>query len=150
MAWIRKLPFDPDEDPKAAMIREVAEEAVRTGTPLSEVERQLLATEVTRGFRVPDETHARLQELVCNIVKRQFETGEAERNPCCLVAAVEWAGDIEYPYVVDLAERAVTVSRPPQTMRRGAMDLVGLILCGVAVVLLLMTIPLLLEVLWRS
>lgn len=132
------------------MIQEVAEEADRTGRPLSEVERQLLATEVRRGLRIPDETHTRLQELVSNIVKRQFETGEAERNPCCLVAAIEWAGEMEYSYVVDLAERAVTASRPPQSTRRGAMDFVGLILVGIAVVLLLMTIPLLLEVLWRN
>jgi len=148
---IRKSPFEPDEDVTSKMIEEVAGEAEQIGQPLVQTERELLASEVW-GLRVRDEVHVRLQRLVNGIVKRQYETGEWKRNPACLLSAIEWCGDPdqEYPYVVRLVEDAISEQRSLQAKPRPRWDFAGLILIGIAVVLGLMTIPLLLELLWRN
>lgn len=97
----RKSPFRRDEDPKLLMIEEVARQGDRVGKPLTDAEKELLASS---GQGMDTETDLRLRELIRGILKCEAETREWERDPRCFSASIEWAGDQEYPYVVQLAE----------------------------------------------
>ncbi len=137
MISIRKSPFRPDEDPKLLMIEEVAREADGIGESLAEAERKLLASEGTRD--VGGKTDVRLRELVRGILRREAEIREWERNPRCFSAAVEWAGDQEYPYVVQLAEdvgKALQSESPASRENWKDLALLALTVLGLSLVVL--------------
>ncbi len=102
-AWIRKNPFTTTY-PKAEMIRFVSEHAAVIGSPLSESEQQLLASE---NPDVDEAAERRLRGLVAGVIANQRASGQAT-DPKSFVGALEWATDGEWPYVAALAEAEIT------------------------------------------
>lgn len=111
MAWIRKSPFGRGEDPKEFMIDIFVREALTEGWVVTEEERRTLAGEIT-AHDVPEGFHNRTLSLVRRVIEREKETGESN-NPRSFTGAVEWAGDMEYPYIVQLAEHVFGAPLPP-------------------------------------
>jgi len=113
MVWIRKNPFDTD--PKIEMIKFVSEQANLAGASLTDEERTILASE---NPDVDQVTEQRLRALVRGVIVAQRASGE-EADRKSFVNAVEWVTDLEYPYVVALAEAELTGSHSvDQVVRR--------------------------------
>lgn len=102
-AWIRKNPF-ATIDPKTEMIRLVSEQATLSGTPLSEFELALLASE---NPAVDEATERRLRGFVAGVIDNQRSSGR-DRDPRSFVNAIEWAGDGAWPHVVAIAVAQIT------------------------------------------
>lgn len=135
MSWIRKSPFGRDEDPAEFMISILAEEAAFEGFPFTDEERKLLREERPD---VTPEFDCRVRCLVGKIFRRENEKGKVE-NLRSFSGAVEWAGDLEYPYIVQICEsEAVRIfPRPFLGGWEKVKDLVKCIGCAVGVVILL-------------
>jgi hypothetical protein len=102
-AFIRKNPFTT-ADPKEEMIRFVSEHARRIGSPLSDRERLLLASE---NPVVDEATERRLRSLVASVIANQKASGQYA-DPKSFVNAAEWAADGEWPYVAALEIAEIT------------------------------------------
>jgi len=111
MTFIRRNPFR-DVDPKMTMIDVVAAEAADEGHALSENERSWLACE--RPKELPPDARERLKGIIEKIIERERWSEEARNNPRSFINAIEWAGDQEYPYVVELAEEVFCDNPGPE------------------------------------
>jgi len=139
--WIKKNPFERGVDPTAVMVEMVAAEAASDGHPLTTAEREMLASEV-----VVSDARERLSALVERIVEREIVSLEWKKNPRCFIAAIEWAGDGAYPYIVQAAEAAYAKRRPKLTRpNETASFLVKLLLLGAAVCAVVLVIKLAME-----
>lgn len=138
MAWIRISPFGRDEDVAKFMISIVANEAAAEGIPLMDEERKSLREEQPK---VTPEFDRRMRRLVGRIFKREEESGES-KNPRSFSGAIEWAGDQEYPYVVQICESEASRIFPFQPLRgwQRAKDLFLCIGCGLLVVLVMLAV----------
>jgi len=134
MAWIRKNPFDTD--PKIEMIKFVSEQANLSGVSLTNEERTILASE---NPDVDQVTEQRLRGFVRGVIANQKASGQdADRKS--FVNAIEWVTDLEYPYVVALAEAELTGSHSvDQIVRRSysGMWVIGVSLAGAALIIVL-------------
>lgn len=120
------------------MISIVANEAAAEGVPLTDKERKYLREErpdVTLEF------DRRMRRLVEKIFKRDKESGES-KNPRSFSGAIEWAGDQEYPYVVQICESEASRLFPYRPLRgwQGVKDLVLCICSGLLIVLLMLAV----------
>ncbi len=118
-AFIRKNPFATTDlitaiDPKTEMIRLLSEHASSVGSPLSDSDRQLLASE---NPVVDGATESRLRALVSGVIANQKATGR-DSDPKSFVSAVEWATDGEWPYVAALAEAEITGAQVVERFER--------------------------------
>ncbi|MCU1308256.1 MAG: hypothetical protein JWN45_2951 [Acidobacteriaceae bacterium] len=121
MSLIRKYPFG-DEDPVEVMVEEVAAEASRQGSSLTVEERALLASERPKKSSISTEADNRMAQFITAIIAREAEDQEinADYRKRSFSNAIEWAGDMQYPYVVELAEKAIFAYQAahPQLRRR--------------------------------
>jgi hypothetical protein len=101
-AWIRKNPFTTT-DPKMEMVRFVSEWANSLGSPLSEADHAILASE---NPDVDELTERRLRSLVAGVIANQ-KAPRHDADPKSFVGALEWATDGEWPYVAALAEAEI-------------------------------------------
>jgi hypothetical protein len=140
MSWIRKSPFTRDEDVTARMVSLLSEEADRSGTPLTEAEREMLSRE---GGAPSEELRQKALKLIGQILKRDQATS-SEENPKGFGACLEWV-EPDYPNIAALAEEVFTSGGfgkvPPLHGRRWVIDRAQLIGCGfLAVVLMFLVI----------
>src|ERR1700733_7796030 len=132
MAWIRKNPFT-EFDAKAEMIRLVAEQANLSGTPLSDAERGILASENPAVERA---TEQRLRTLVGIVITNQKSSGQ-EGDPRSFVSAIEWATDGEWPYVAAIATAEIQGTQDAEQVGRRVYS--GAWLIGACLVIVLVT-----------
>ncbi len=94
------------------MVNLLAEEAVKAGCPLSDLDRKILREENPDNEAIPEELRQRAKELIVRI----FETEpweDLERNPKDFGASLEWASDSHCSNVVMLAEEvACEIAHP--------------------------------------
>src|SRR5438067_619542 len=127
------------------MVAEVAREAERRATPLTDEESQVLRAEWSKEIEQRTEIRDRLTELIYEIIKRESAHPPLSYKENTFCNAIEWAGDYGSPVVVELADRvfrghAELVAAFPQTpWFRDKLQLLG---CAV----LLIVVPFLLFV----
>jgi len=150
MFRFRKCPF---EDPLEFMVSVVAKEAEAEGKPLTDEEKQKLRED--GRSRPVDEFEVRIKRLVRQIVDREAREGVAEA-PVSFNGAIEWAGDADYPFVVQIAEGVYCLEpdlQPPLRGRQRVIDVLQCVGCAVLLILLLMVasgIFVLLNTLWGN
>jgi hypothetical protein len=144
MSWFIKNPFGPDEDPVKHMVELLSAEAEKagTGTPLSLVDKEILARESSPSDLMPEDLRQKAKELIVRIF--EAEPDAVERDPKSFSDSFQWAGDSSYPNIVALAEEVArdisrTAFHPPRGWKlvRDRMQLIG---CAVLVVLLMFAI----------
>jgi hypothetical protein len=135
LSWIRKYPFG-EEDALDIMLEFMDFEAQRNGLPLTEEEKQLLRSETPK---VAPDQEPRLLGMVKAILEREMSSDQSpdykKRN---FGNAIEWAGDISYPYVVQLAERAS--GRASVSTRSKLGYLVRLVMTGLVIVFIMLLV----------
>jgi hypothetical protein len=138
MSWIRKSPFADGVDPTAHMVALISAEAERTGTTLSETEKQILLRSWDPETVLPEEFRSKAKRLI----EQTFDYEADPDNPINLGNSVEWA-DWNYPTIVALAEEVMLERQekfPRLRGRRKIIDLFQLVGCGVVVVILMMLV----------
>jgi hypothetical protein len=140
MSWIRKYPFG-NEDALEIMLEYVSREAEVRGHPLTSDETALLRSE-TFDPNVDPNTESRLLELVESIVEREAaEVGSDNYKIRNFSNAIEWAGDMQYPYIVHLAEHVITGRPSTRSTRKGRIwGLIRLFATGFAIVLVMLLV----------
>src|ERR1019366_3293191 len=106
MSWIRKSPFDPDEDPAKHMLELLSKEAERAGAPFSDEEQEILATRTI----IPVELDIRARNLIEQMLERETVAGP-DRDPKSFGNSLEWTDCDNGPNVVEL-----TIAAPSNTM----------------------------------
>ncbi len=107
MPWIRKSPFGRGEDPLANMVSSLDQEANASGTPLTENEKSILASEYSIREPIPEELHRKAKQLIAQILHRDAGASK-EASTKSFRSSIEWAGDQAYPNIVALAEEVIT------------------------------------------
>jgi hypothetical protein len=69
MSFIRKSPFSRDEDVTGHMVSLLSEEAERSGTPLTEAEKQILSSETASPS---EELRQKTLKLIGQIFEREL------------------------------------------------------------------------------
>jgi len=143
MSWfIKKSPFGRDEDPVRRMVELLANEADKSGSPSTDLERETLSNDRSRLDPMPEDLRQRAKELIGRIFEGE-PWDEFERDPKCFSSSLQWAGDSSNSNVVALADEvACDIARPGLPLHgwkrvNDAMQLVG---CGLLVVLLMLAI----------
>jgi hypothetical protein len=144
MFAILKNPFASHEDPVAHMVELLCKEAESAGTPFSEDEKKILASESTFEDSVPQELQQRAKRLIQELLRKEQISG-AVKEPKSFDNSLEWAGDPGYPNIVALTEEVITsggsLRAVPQLHgKRWAKDRVQLLGCALAIVLLMFLI----------
>src|ERR1700737_482408 len=134
MSCIRKSPFSRDEDVTTRMVSLLSQEADRSGTPLTDAEREILSSEnasPSEGLR------QKALKLIGQIFERE-QGASSEENPKSFGACLEWV-EPDYPNIAALAEEVITSGGfgkvPPLHRRRWVKDRAQLIGCGLLIVL---------------
>jgi hypothetical protein len=131
MLGIRRNPFD---DATEFMIATVDREAAAEGVPLTEQEKTLLRKQEPAEF--PVGSRERVRQLVRRILDREANSGR-DTQAKSFMAALKWAGDGAYPYIVQITEEVfghqVNPFRPLQGWDR-VKDKLFLIVAGFVVV----------------
>jgi len=137
MSWIRKSPFDRDEDPAKRMLELLAKEAERAGAPFSEEEQEILATRTI----IPVELDIRARNLIEQMLERETVAGP-DRDPKSFGNSLEWADCDNGPNVVELTIAVASDRRamhpPPTQWGLWLKDKIGLVGCAFAAVILMM------------
>jgi hypothetical protein len=113
MRLARKNPFT-STDPKLEMIRFVSDQAISSGSPLTDEERRLLASE---NPDVDQSTEMRLRSLVSAVIASQKASGR-DADPRSFTNAIEWVTDMEWPYVAALAVAEITGAQSVEQVAR--------------------------------
>jgi hypothetical protein len=134
MSWIRKSPFGRDEDATARMVLLLSQEADKSGTPLTEAEKEILSSETASPS---EELRQRALKLIGQILEREQAT-PSEENPKSFFACLEWV-EPDYPNIAALAEEVITRGGfgkvPPLHGWRWVKDRTQLIGCSLLMVL---------------
>lgn len=148
MGWIRKTPFSRDEDAAAHMISILGREAESQGQPLTQQEVKLLRKEFEPMKQLPGEFAQRTKKLIRGVLERERGSGE-HANPRSFSSSLEWAGDQEYPYIVQLTEEVSREIAPPIPLTGWARvkDKIQLVACGIALVLVMFVVVAILRLL---
>jgi hypothetical protein len=131
------------------MVDLVASQAERVGVPLSEEERRLLLEGATPPKIAEEESDEKFRKLI----EQTFDYEVNPDDPMSLSSSIQWAGADRYPKIVKLAEEIIISrgeKRPRLRGRRQIIDLVQLVGCGVAAVILMMLVVALLSWLFGS
>ena len=141
MIFIRRSPFGRQEDAARHMITLLGQEAERHGSPLSETDKEMLASESDYSA-IPDDFRIRSRKLIEQILQRDIATQDNDRKS--FIASCEWAGDNAYPVIVALTEEVITsggVGRlPPLHGRNWIKDRAQLLGCGILMVVIMLLI----------
>jgi len=133
MSWlIKRSPFRPDEDPVVHMVDLLANEAIKTGTPLSDLDRKILSNESSAVEPMPEALRQRAKLLIAQIFEAE-PRDDLERTPKDFGSSLEWAGDLGRSNIVVLAEEvACEIAHiPPQLHGWGLVkDKLQLVGCG--------------------
>jgi hypothetical protein len=106
MTWIRKSPFRQWQDPLDHMLLALSAEAEAAGTPLSDIERKMLAAEAAPERRIPDDLKERVNPLISTILQRE-RTVDPGTISIGFGDALEWV-EPDYPNIAALAEEVIT------------------------------------------
>ena len=136
MSWIRKSPFQTEEEAAERMVDLLAAQAEFSGFTLSPDEKNLLSTECP----IPGDLREKSKNLIQRVLLK--ETREDSESPISFGSSLMWAGDLFYPNVVRLTEEVVIEGRaagilpqPPNRHGWGLLkDKAALIGCGLLVI----------------
>lgn len=112
MSWVAKYP-ERHSDPLSYMIDVIAEEATRSGQPLTDMERAQLRQPMGGTGGVGSEN--RLEKLIFDIVRQECEKGTAN-DPTSFVSAIEWIESDDL-LVADLTSCAISSFTPTSQLR---------------------------------
>jgi len=139
MSWFPKSPFAPDEDAAEHMVKLLSTEAEKSGTPLTDLDKEILA-KGSSPEQVPEDLRRKAKKLITSMYLAE-PWDELERDPKSFGNSLQWAGDSSYPNIVALAEEVACEMRgeafPPFQGWKLAKDRMQLIGCGVLVVLVM-------------
>jgi hypothetical protein len=107
MPWIRRSPFGRGEDPLTHMVSLLDQEAIASGTPLTENEKSILASEYSTRERIPEALQQKARQLIAQMLQRE-RGATTEESSKSFASSIEWAGDQAYPNIVVLAEEVIT------------------------------------------
>jgi hypothetical protein len=143
----RQSPLTASEDPTVSMIRRVRRHAESKGMQLTEDEERVLAGE---SMDVPESIRLRLKELVTQIIESERYDETSVNDPKSFINSIKWAGNREYPIVVQLAEE-VFCENPGPGEPKGSwlLDKSLLVIVGIAVVMMMLAVVLLLSFLFH-
>jgi hypothetical protein len=143
MFKILKNPFGSHEDPVEHMVALLCKEAESAGTPFTEDEKQILASESSFEKPVPEELRQRAKKLIEELLSKE-QTSGAVTDPKSFDNFLEWAGDPGYPNIVAITEEVVTSGslkvQPQLHGRRRVKDRIQLLGCALSIVLLMFLI----------
>jgi hypothetical protein len=105
MSWIRKSPFQTEEEAAEQIVDLLAAEAEFSGFTLSPDENNLLSTECP----IPGDLREKSKNLIQRVLLK--ETREDSESPISFGSSLMWAGDVFYPNVVRLTEEVVIEGR---------------------------------------
>ena len=135
MSWFHKSPFGRDEDPVSRMVELLFQEADKTGTPLTALDKAILAKESSRSDPMPEDLRDRAKKLITRIYDNKLKT-KPEKDPKSFLISLQWASDDpNYQNIVALAEEVAHTSFPPLhgwELIKNRLQLVG---CAVLIVL---------------
>jgi len=121
------------------MVSLLSEEAVRSGTPLTEAEKEILFNETVS---LSEELRQKASRLIGQILEREQATS-SEENPKSFFACLEWV-EPDYPNIAALAEEVITSGGigkvPPLHGWRWVKERTLLIGCGLLVVLFMIVV----------
>jgi len=140
MSWlIRKSPFGKNEDPVEHLVNLLANDASKEGSPLSDLDRKILAEENPDNEPIPGELRARAKQLIARFFEAE-PWDDLERDPKSFVSSLEWASDSTCSNIVMLAEEtACEISGPLPRLRgwRLIKDRFQLVGCAVLFIVIL-------------
>jgi hypothetical protein len=139
-----KNPFASHEDPLAHMVALLSKEAESAGTPFSEDDKKILASESRAEESVPEELRQKAKKLIEELLRKEQSSG-AVTDPKSFDNSLEWAGQPGYPNIVALTEEVVASGGSLKTLpklhgKRWANDRFQLLGCGLSIVLLMFLI----------
>jgi hypothetical protein len=143
MPWIRRSPFGRGEDPLTHMVSLLDQEAIASGTPLTEYEKIILASEYSTREPIPEELHQKAKQLIAQMLQRE-RGATTEESAKSFASSIEWADDQAYPNIVALVEEVITGGgfgrMPAPRGRRWLSDRAKLIGCAFLAVLFMFLI----------
>jgi hypothetical protein len=135
MNWFRKSPFESPDAAVKCMVDLVADAAEKAGSPLTPLDREILAREMSPQEPVPDDLRRRVSELIpCVLENDQMD--ESPWDPKNFGRSLQWAGDSHYSNIAAIAEEVI--SGMERTKLHGwklAEDRILVVTCGLLVVL---------------
>ena len=154
MFCLRKTPFGRQEDPIQHMVELLSIEAANEGVPLSDKDKEVLASEVIPGAPISAELQNKAKKLIEEILKREQARGRDE-DPKNFGNSLEWAGDPDYPNIVMLTEEVISSGAslrglPPLHGWRRVKDRFQLLGCGLSLVLALFLLVLIVSFVFKS
>jgi hypothetical protein len=142
MNWIRKSPFSRREDPLDHLLLALSREAKAAGIPLSDTEKEMLATEAVPERPMLDDLKERVKPLILAILQRE-RTADPVTHTIGFGDALEWV-EPDYPNIAALAEELITSggfgALPRLHGGRLFKDRAQLVGCAIALVVALMAI----------
>ena len=134
---IRKSPYGSEKQAQLRMLELLSQTAEAEGRDLTAAEREILLSH----DEMPDDVWQKTTELI----RRTFEAErwEDRDNPHSFSGALEWAGDLSYPNIVNAAEKVAcenALARPKLRGWQFLKDRLQLVGCGLLVVLLMFVI----------
>jgi len=113
MTWlIKRSPFRRDEDPVEHLVNLLANEAIKAGSPLSDIDRKILREENPDSDAIPEELRQRAKDLIARVFEAE-SWDDMERDPKDFGSSLEWASDSRCSNIVMLAEEvACELARP--------------------------------------
>jgi hypothetical protein len=143
MSWIRKSPFGRGEDPLKHMVSLLSQEADGSGIPLTDIEKNILASEYSIREPVSKELQEKAKQLIAQIFQRERGASKEESRKS-FSSSIEWAGDQSYPNIVAIAEEVITGGgfgpMPPLRGRTWLKDRAQLVGCAILAVLFMFLI----------
>jgi hypothetical protein len=103
MSWFGKSPFGRDEDPVKHMLELLCTEAEKAGTPLTDQDQAILASERSELAPVPDDLRQKTKKLIARMLEAE-SYDEFEWDPKSFGFSLQWVSDSTYPNLVDLTE----------------------------------------------
>jgi hypothetical protein len=138
MSWIKKNPFGRGEDPGKHMLALLAQEAERTGAPLSKEDQEILASGI---IAIPWELDAKARNLIDQMLEME-EVAGSNRDPKSFANSLKWVDCAESSNLLELTYQVATARRAnyPLSKKWGFWfkDMIGLVGCAFLVVIFLM------------
>jgi hypothetical protein len=139
MSWRRRSPFSSPEEAASHMVELLAKEAEIAGTPLTDLEKEILLQESSEHNSVLEELRQKVKDLTGRIFEAEA-SDELYWDPRSFGNSMRWAGERRYPNVVALAEEVRRTAYPQPHGWKLAKDRMQLIACGLLAVLLMFVV----------
>ena len=134
MGWLKKNPFESAAAAVRHLVELVASQGDESGSPLSLLDREFLAKEMSQAEPVPEDLRRRVNQLILNILE-ESKWDESYWDPKGFSNTLQWAGDSSHPNIVAITEEVFSaINRAKPHGWKLAKDRILVVLCGLLVV----------------